>query len=157
MRSWGHDTLSTFGIGTEYGKEAWQSFVSELLRLGHLERDPVRRTLLLTQEGLRALKEQRTFEFAKPRVVARAKGRRGKSTPAVAPGADGLFEVLRTLRKRIADEQGVPPYNVFSDATLRELAARRPTTLSAFRQIGGVGDVKLERYGETFLDAIASF
>lgn len=154
VRAWGHDDLSTFGIGTEYDKDAWKAFISELLRLGHLEKEPERRTLLLTQEGLQALKDQRTFEFAKPRVVHRSKARRGKSAPLSAPVEDGLFEALRTLRKRIADEQGVPPYIVFSDATLRELAARRPATMAAFRQISGVGDVKLERYGEAFLEAI---
>jgi ATP-dependent DNA helicase RecQ len=154
VRTWGHDELSTFGIGTEYGQDAWKAFISELLRLGHLEKDPERRTLLLTQEGLQALKEQRKFEFAQPRVIHRTKKKRGKSGGSSAPIEEGLFETLRTLRKRIADEQGVPPYIVFSDATLRELAAERPTSLGAFRQIGGVGDVKLERYGETVLEAI---
>jgi len=157
VRSWGHERLSTFGIGVEFGKAAWQSFISELLRLGHLEREPERRTLLLTNEGLRALKEQRTFEFAKPRAVEKTRKGRGH-TSAATPSAmdDELFQALRILRKNIADEQGVPPYVVFSDATLREFAARKPQTLSAFRQIGGVGDVKLERYGETFLEAIRS-
>ncbi len=155
VRSWGHDRISTFGIGLEFGKAAWQSFISELLRLGHLEREPERRTLLLTQEGLRALKEQRTFEFAKPRAVEKTRKGRGRSAaPTATAMDDDLFQGLRALRKSIADEQGVPPYVVFSDATLRELAARKPHTLSAFRQISGVGDVKLERYGETFLEAI---
>ena len=56
--------------------------------------------------------------------------------------------------RKLADEQGVPPYVVFSDAALREMAAAQPSTLAAFRQIGGVGDVKLERYGKAFLEAI---
>ncbi|HET9095546.1 MAG TPA: DNA helicase RecQ [Candidatus Baltobacteraceae bacterium] len=157
VRAWGHEALSTFGIGLEHGKASWQSFISELLRLGHLEREPERRTLLLTQDGLRALKEQRSYEFAKPRAVEEKSKKRGtKSAISQAPPDDDLFEVLRRVRKQIADEQGVPPYIVFSDATLRELAAHKPSTLSAFRNIGGVGDVKLERYGRTFLDAIAS-
>lgn len=157
VRTWGHDELSTFGIGTEYGKDAWKAFISELLRLGLLEKDPERRTVLLTREGLQALKDQRTFEFAQPRVVHRPKTRRGKTSAVSAPVEDGLFEALRARRKAIADEQGVPPYIVFSDATLRELASQRPQNLSAFRQIGGVGDVKLERYGEAFLEAIRDF
>ncbi len=78
VRSWRHDALSTFGIGSEHNKSAWQSFISELLRLGHLEREPERRTLLLTQTGMRALKEKRAYEFAKPRAVANGrKARRG--------------------------------------------------------------------------------
>ena len=107
---------------------------------------------------MRALKEQRTFAFAQPRIVKRAKARRGRAAAANAPPVEeSLFEALRSLRKRIADEQGVPPYIVFSDATLRELAAHRPTSLTAFRSISGVGDVKLERYGQIFVQAISEF
>jgi ATP-dependent DNA helicase RecQ len=65
-----------------------------------------------------------------------------------------LFEVLRALRKQLADEQGVPPYVIFHDATLREMAEQRPTTLHEFARIRGVGDAKLSRYGERFIDAI---
>lgn len=155
VTSWRHDELSTFGIGTEHDRPAWQSFISELLRSGELEKDPERRTLVLTREGLHALRERRPFSFFKPRAVARkSKSRRGVET--LAPASEAIFARLRVLRKELADEQGVPPYVIFSDATLRELASRQPSTLSAFRAIGGVGDVKLERYGRIFLDAIAS-
>lgn len=156
MRSWHHDQLSTFGIGGEHDRGAWQSFISELLRSGHLEKHAERRTLSLTQDGLDALRRRRPFTFFKPRGVARASKKRRETQPAAATGVDEeLFERLRALRKRLADEQSVPPYVIFSDATLRELAARKPASLSAFRAINGVGDVKLERYGETFLDVIA--
>jgi len=157
VRSWRHDELSTFGVGTEYDRAAWQAFISELLRSGELEKDAERRTLLLTQEGLQALRERRAFTFFKPRAVARTRKSKGRRTAAAAlPVSEDLFARLRVLRKELADEQGVPPYVVFSDATLRELAARKPTTLSAFRAIGGVGDVKLERYGRIFLEAITA-
>ncbi len=153
--AWGHTDLSTFGIGTEFSRDAWQAFISELLRMGCLEKDPERRTLVLTEEGLRALKEQRPFEFAKPRVVARAKSKRGKGAAiAATPLDERAFEALRGVRKRLADEQGVPPYVVFSDATLREMAAQKPDSLTALRSISGVGDVKLERYGDIFLRAL---
>ena len=157
VRSWGHDALSTFGIGLEHSKAAWQSFISELLRLGHLERDLEWRTLLLTDDGLRALKEQRSYEFAKPRAVHHDRKTRGRKADRIErPLDDDLFQTLRSVRKQIADEQGVPPYVVFSDATLRELAERKPRTLNEFRKIGGVGDVKLERYGDAFLETIAA-
>jgi ATP-dependent DNA helicase RecQ len=72
--------------------------------------------------------------------------------PAAADSADAsLFDRLRALRKRIADEQGVPAYIVFGDATLRELAARRPQTPGELLEIGGIGPAKAERYGERFL------
>ncbi len=147
---WGHERLSTFGLGSEYDRGDWLAIVSELVRLGWLDVDPERRTLVLSDEGVAALREKRAFAFAK-RPVAK-KSTRGK-TPG-GPVDDALFEALRVLRKRIADESGVPPYVVFSDATLREFAMRRPTTLAAFRSISGVGDMKLERYGELFVDAI---
>lgn len=75
-----------------------------------------------------------------------------------AAESDGaLFERLRTLRKRLADEADVPPYVVFSDAHLRDMCARRPATDDEFLQVSGVGPVKLERYGKAFLQEIAAF
>jgi ATP-dependent DNA helicase RecQ len=153
--SWGHERLSTFGIGDEHGKEQWMAVVSELTRIGCLE-EGEHRTIVLTDEGRLALKEQRSFSFAMPRMVAKAKKGRARRAVTIT-GDEALFEQLRTLRKRLADDQGVPPYVVFSDATLREMAAYQPSTLTEFRDIGGVGDVKLERYGAPFLEAIAAF
>jgi ATP-dependent DNA helicase RecQ len=156
VRSWRHERLSTFGIGTEYDRAAWQSFISELLASGELEKDAERQTLMLTENGLNALRERRTFTFFKPRAVARTSKRRRAAETLGDQTAESLFQHLRVVRKQLADEQGVPPYVIFSDATLRELAARKPATFSSFRAIGGVGDVKLERYGRIFLDAIAA-
>jgi ATP-dependent DNA helicase RecQ len=156
--SWGHERLSTFGIGKEYGKDQWTAVLSELMRTGCVE-EGEHRTVVLTNEGRQALKERRTFLFAMPRAIERKKGRHRKAaaTNDVAVGDEGLFDRLRALRKKLADEQGVPPYVVFSDATLRDMVAVQPSTLAAFRQIGGVGDVKLTRYGEVFLQAISSY
>lgn len=156
VRSWRHGELSTFAIGTEYDRAAWQSFISELLRSGELEKDAERRTVTLTAEGLTALRERRTFTFFKPREVARTRKSR-RTAETLAPASEDLFQHLRALRKELADRHGVPPYVVFSDATLREIAARKPATLTAFRSISGVGDAKLERYGRTFLDALQTF
>ncbi|MFY9884095.1 MAG: DNA helicase RecQ [Candidatus Cybelea sp.] len=156
--AWGHDRLSTFGIGSEQSKSEWLALLSELMRTGCIEQDSQHRTLFVTEEGLRALKEHRAFAFVMPRFVAKAEkrhGRRLRVTPSIDD--DALFEQLRSLRKRLADDQGVPPYVVFSDATLRELCTQQPVTLQAFRQIGGVGDVKLERYGTAFVEAIRSY
>ena len=153
--AWGHEGLSTFGIGKELTKAEWQALLSELLRLGLVEQEAEHRTLILTQKGLTALREKPALEFAKPRAVAKGKkGRKSRSAPAAIEHDEELFETLRRLRKSLADDAGVPPYVIFSDATLRELAAMKPVTLAAFREISGVGDVKLERYGETFVNAI---
>ncbi|MDP9018186.1 MAG: DNA helicase RecQ [Candidatus Eremiobacteraeota bacterium] len=159
VESRGHDGISTFGIGTEHAKSEWLAMISELLRDGYLEQEPEHRTLLLTPDGLNALKERRAFTFVKPRALKGAKKGRGAKAGGGSekPYEDDLFEALRTLRKELAQDQGVPPYVVFSDATLRELAAERPASLGAFRAIGGVGDVKLERYGDTFVSAIREY
>lgn len=154
--SWGHERLSTFGIGKDQSKEQWMAVLSELMRTGCLEEGEFR-TVALTDEGRRALKEQRPFVFAMPRTVFTGKKSRSRKAAAATTGGIGdeaRFERLRALRKRLADEQGVPPYVIFSDATLREMVAGQPSTLAAFRQIGGVGDVKLERYGELFLEVL---
>jgi ATP-dependent DNA helicase RecQ len=153
VAAWGHDRLSTFGIGADASKDEWTALLAELLRTGCVEQETEHRTLILTEEGVRALKERRAFTYAKPRFVTRSKGNK-KRAAALLGGDDALFEALRALRKRLADEQGVPPYVVFSDAALREMSAIRPVTLAGFRRITGVGDVKLERYGEAFVGTI---
>jgi ATP-dependent DNA helicase RecQ len=155
----GHERLSTFGIGTEFNKNQWLALASELLRAGWLELEPERRTLHLTSDGRNALRDGREFAFAKPRIVGKQTKRRkaAAGTREAGPVESELFEQLRGLRKRLADAQGVPPYVVFSDATLRQLASEKPTSLTAFRNVSGVGDVKLERYGNAFVTAISGF
>ena len=91
-----------------------------------------------------------------------AKGLAGDSAPHAAAALDAesqreLFELLRQLRKRLADEEGVPPYIVFSDATLRNMCADCPRTEEEFLAVNGVGEVKLRRYGQVFLDEIAQY
>lgn len=152
LLDWGHERISTFGVGAEYDRGDWLTIGSELVRLGWLEIDPERKTLLLTDEGVAALREKRPFAFAKRPKAKKSKAKKGRLPGA--PVDDALFETLRVLRKGIADATGVPPYVVFSDATLRAFAAQRPTTLEAFRSVSGVGDMKLERYGEVFVEAI---
>lgn len=155
--AWGHDRLSTFAVGAEQSRGEWMALLSELMRTGCVEQESEHRTLFVTEEGFRALKEHRAFAFVMPRFVAKAEKRRSRRLRALPTvHDDALFERLRRLRKRLADDQGVPPYVVFSDATLRELCTRQPVTLQAFRQIDGVGDVKLERYGTAFVEAIRS-
>lgn len=159
VRLRGHEALSTYGIGTEYGRDEWMSLLAELLRLEYVEQEPEHKTLLLTPAGASAMRERPAISFAKPRFVSAKKKGAKRGAAAVTetlPEDQTLFERLRALRKRIADEQGVPPYVVFSDAVLRTFAAERPTTLVAFRAISGVGDTKLERYGAVFIAEIAA-
>ena len=158
VQSWGHDRLSTFGIGTEFTKDEWLALVSDLLRRGYIE-EGEHRTLQLASEGVEALREERTIVYTRPRFLKKSAKRSRGAAREAAPASyeEALFEQLRALRKRLADEQGVPPYVIFSDATLRELSSRKPKTLQDFRATSGVGDVKLERYGEVFIAEIAAY
>ena len=96
------------------------------------------------------MKGQQSVSLA--RAAKRDRVRRSKAESASWEGVDsGLFEALRGLRKRLADEQGVPPFVVFSDATLRELARHRPSTLECMRNVYGIGEAKLASFGDVFL------
>jgi ATP-dependent DNA helicase RecQ len=155
----GHDRLAVWGVGREIPERQWRALFRQLVARG----------LLLPDDegygGLRLAPEARGVLRGEERIVLRGEraavsGRRKSgaraSVPAAgAPDAD-LFERLRALRRRLADEQRVPPYVVFHDATLREIAARRPADLAGLAEVPGVGEKKLARYGEALLEAIAA-
>jgi ATP-dependent DNA helicase RecQ len=161
----GHDTLSVYGIGKQRSVDDWRSVARALLHQGLIEETqdgyPV---LSLNAQSRLVLREELAVRIAaavKPKPV-RSSGTAATGNGASANGlgaagaADGeLFERLRALRKRLADEHGLPPYVVFHDATLREMAARRPLTLDEFAELPGVGQAKLARYGDQFIAAIA--
>jgi ATP-dependent DNA helicase RecQ len=151
-----HDTLSVYGIGKSRSLEDWRSLVRSLIHQGLVtETQDGYPVLSLNAGSWRVLKGEHPVHVA--RATARPSSpRRGPASSAIAPSGDGvaLFESLRTLRKELADEQGLPPYVIFHDATLREMVERRPLTLSQFAGIRGVGEAKLARYGERFLTAV---
>ena len=152
---WQHHTLSTFGIGKEMGRNEWGAIGRELVRLGLLQQAPGQMpTVSLTAEGLAALRERRTVRLTKPRETPNASVPRS-STPSGSIACDEvLFEKLRRLRKRLADEQGVPPYIVFGDVSLRHMARDYPTTERDLLAVPGVGETKLRVYGDEFLGEI---
>jgi ATP-dependent DNA helicase RecQ len=160
----GHDQLSTFGIGADVSREHWQSLVRQLIHRGYLTQDIARYSVLrLTTKAEGLLRGDETLVLATPRTrVPTAKERRAASRAARAAGLgelevdDVLFETLRALRRRLADEQRVPAYVVFSDTTLAEMAARKPATQAELLEVNGVGQTKLQRYGDAFLDAVAA-
>ena len=150
MRSWGHDRISTFALGKDVPREQWLAVGRELVRSGFLRQTPgLRSTLELTNAGLLALTERRTVMLSAARAPQTIAGEPD------AP-AERLFEALRVLRKRLADERDVPAYVIFSDATLRAMSSARPADLRAMRSIPGVGEKKLADFGETFLAEIAT-
>jgi ATP-dependent DNA helicase RecQ len=151
IRRRGHETLSTYGIGAERDKAAWTAIGRELMRLGYLRQDTGKfSTVDITNEGLAVLKSRSKITLTKP-VSAPAEKRHMAGEIACD---ETLFETLRQLRKRLADELGVPPYIVFGDNSLRQMARLYPQSESEFRRVSGVGDQKLRQFGAAFLAAI---
>ena len=108
--------------------------------------------LSLNEASWQVLRGERTVQIGES--VKPARGRRAAQATRNGSGDDALFEALRTLRKRLADEAGMPPYIVFNDASLRDMAQRQPKTLEEFATILGVGQAKLARYGKEFVELI---
>ena len=149
----GHDQLSTFGIGADLKREQWQKIGRELLRLGLVEAAPGKfATLNVTEAGMMALRRRTPITLTKP-IEAPAKKVRIPRAGEIECDEE-LFERLRGLRRKIADERDVPAYIIFSDATLREMARACPQTKSEFAQIAGVGQQKLKEFAEPFLAEI---
>jgi ATP-dependent DNA helicase RecQ len=164
VEKFGHDTLSTFGIGGELTDKQWRSVIRQLLVRGYLRADPERfGGLVLTATSRPLLRGEITLalrEDAVPQVRSRkrrsAASDRAPSTPERAHAHDeALWVALRACRKRLADAQGVPPYVIFHDSTLSELMARRPRTTADMLGVPGIGQKKLERYGAAFLEVLA--
>ncbi len=158
IRKFNHEHLTTYGIGMEHSSVEWVSIVRQLIHRGYLIQDIATFSVLkLTPQALHLLRAEETLELAKPRVQEKLKKKRRKPGPIADLNDDDLrlFETLRELRKQLAAEQGVPPYVIFGDAALLEMSRERPSSEEQFLEINGVGQVKLERHGSTFLEAIA--
>lgn len=153
----GHDQLTTFGIGADQSQDYWRHVIRHLVHRGYLLQDVGNYSVLrLLPPAKGILRGEAELSMAKPRLkTSKSKGKRGSRAYEVPSDYDQqLFGHLRELRKTLADEAGVPPYVVFSDASLADMAAKKPTTRDAFLSIHGVGQNKLERYGQAFLSAI---
>ncbi|MDQ6809742.1 MAG: DNA helicase RecQ [Verrucomicrobiota bacterium] len=155
IRQRGHDQISTYGIGREIKREAWQAIGRELLRLGLVAAAPGKfATLEITADGMDALRNRTSITLTTPADIPskRRKGRAGE-----IECDEVLFERLRVLRRKIADERDVPAYVIFSDATLREMARMLPTRLGDFARVPGVGEQKLNSFGEKFVAEIVDY
>jgi len=158
IRKFDHERLTTYGIGMEHSAAEWLSIVRQLIHRGCLIQDIATFSVLkLTPQALRLLRAEETLELARPRLQEKPAKKKRKAGPVAELNDDDLrlFETLRELRKQLAAEQGVPPYIIFGDAALLEMSRERPTNDEQFLEINGVGQVKLERHGSTFLEAIA--
>jgi ATP-dependent DNA helicase RecQ len=159
MERFGHDRISTFGIGTEYDQRVWRSIIRQLVAQGLIRVDLAGHGgLSISEKGRDFLREKPPLMLRMPRPTAKAKDRKTARTQVaqdMTPEAQALFEALRGKRLELARAQDLPPYVIFHDRTLAEMAAARPTSLDDLSQISGVGQAKLARYGDDFLAVIA--
>jgi ATP-dependent DNA helicase RecQ len=157
IRTFNHDRLSTYGIGEEYTHAEWTSIARQLIHRGYLVQDIANYSVLkLTPQALPLLRGEEELELAVPRIREKqVKRKTPKSSIKLDDDGLRLFETLREIRKQLAEEAGVPPYVIFGDASLVEMCRDKPANSEEFLNITGVGQVKLERHGETFLEAIA--
>lgn len=154
IRRFGHEALSTYGIGREHSRPEWAAIGRELVRLGLLKQNPAAfNAVELTAEGKKVLKSREPVRLTRPMGAPVIDRHQSGGT-----GFDEeLFARLRRLRKRLADERAVPPYIIFSDVSLREMARRYPEDEAAFSAITGVGLMKLREFAGPFLEEIRSY
>jgi ATP-dependent DNA helicase RecQ len=151
---WEHDQLSTYGIGSELTRKQWMHLARQLVAMGYLKQEGEYRTLSLTSRALDALKKRVTIMGL---AQEEERTRKDKKRKGEIEYNHALFAILRQKRKELADQAGVPPYVIFSDKTLTEMAAYYPQSAGSLLTINGVGQVKAQRYGEVFLEVIKNY
>ena len=156
IQRFGHDQVTTFGIGTELNATEWRTLFRQLIFRGYLDTDlEGHGGLRLTDKSRPLLKGETQLELRKQKKSSKKTKERNKKLENIQQWNEPLFESLRELRLSIAQEQGVPPYIIFHDSTLMEMCSKRPTSRSEMQYISGVGERKLELYGQQFLACIA--
>lgn len=153
-----HDKLSVFGVGKHISVRQWMSVFRQLIAAGYISVDMTGHgSLKLTEQSRCVLKgEQKVFLRMDPDPLPKVRGKKQKVRGASLPteAATDLFKALKARRLEISKAAKLPPYMIFHDATLKEMAEVCPQSLAGLRNISGVGDVKLERYGELFLEVL---
>ncbi len=156
VRQLGHDRIKTYGVGKDREKQYWRFLLDNLLAQGVVEQTEGRYPILQLRPPAREV----LFGDRQVQVLRTRKHvpkRKASAATAVEAYDEALFDELRGLRRRLAAARRIPPYVVFSDKTLHEMARKFPVTPGQMRCITGVGDAKLERYGKPFMEAIADF
>ena len=160
LERFGHEKLSVFGVGVEYNKVQWQGIFRQLVAQNLLAVDlEAHGGLFITPQGEQFLRDKPHLPLRLPRAgkVARLRKSAAAAMPAATGYEQGLFDQLKGLRLSIARELNVPPYVIFHDKTLREMAQVKPASREDMMQISGVGQSKLERYGDQFLEVVRGF
>ena len=153
----GHDQISTFGIGKEFFNAEWRSIFRQLIALGYIDIDMERHgALRLTEKCRPILRGEQKLDLRK-QTKEEKPPKEKKQKSSVRPQDEPLWEALRALRLELAEESGVPPFVIFHDSSLQEMVKKRPQTSDDMRRISGVGEQKLARYGQKYLNEIAKF
>ncbi len=156
IKQFGHQKLQVFSLGADLDANQWRSVFRQLVARGYLTVDVSGfGSLILTEKCRPVLKGEETLNLRKdPKPERKHRGGRNRESVMFSGEEEILWQSLRTERKRLADEQGVPPYIIFGDVTLQEMVSRQPVNSQQFLELTGVGEKKLERYGDEFMDVI---
>jgi ATP-dependent DNA helicase RecQ len=158
IRRFGHDQVSTFGIGSEFNQSEWRDLYRQLIARGLLTVDlEGHGGLRLTEASRPVLRGEQQLHLRKFSRKAKAKSRERKSNRFTAQGQGKFWEALRSRRQQLADEQGIPAYMIFHDATLIEMMESCPETLDQLSRISGIGERKLAAYGDAFLEVLNEY
>ena len=158
IRQFKHNELSTYGIGKAIPENVWRSIFRQLIVMGYLRIDSEGYGSLLLDESCRPLlKGEQIIQLHKEVEVKQSTKRRAKASDDIDDEDIPLWNALRACRKEFAEEHGVPPYVIFHDSVLKEMILHRPVTDYEMLGINGVGDRKLEQYGDAFIEVIREF
>lgn len=163
----GYDKLKTYGVGKDIASNNWQDYILQMLQMGFIEiAYNEKNEVKITSSGWEILHGKKEIELVVIDKTIQTKPKPSKrlhlEIPSIIPYETGtedkdLFEALRQLRRKLADEQGYPPYIILSDKVLHSLATVRPTSVEAFGMISGIGEFKKNKYGEVFIKEIKRF
>lgn len=157
IRKWGHDKLSTYGIGEEFGRAEWAHIIRQLLRHGLIKQSESQfSTLQLAPAGNKFLKERPPLSLSVPPKQGKEIKRRDAHSPEEYYD-ENLFNELRTLRKNLAEDRSVPAYIIFSDVTLRHIARRFPKSHEDLLSIHGIGATKLKEFGDAIIEVVTQY
>ena len=157
IKQFEHDAISTYGIGKDTHEQEWRSLFRQLIALGYLATEvDGHGAVKLVEKSRPLLRGEIVLILRKPQQDKESSKKKGKRNTSIRTVDEPLFELLREHRLALASEQGVPPYIIFHDSTLEEMAKTRPATLEAMQYIPGVGEKKLNKFGQSFLNIILS-
>ena len=157
IKQFQHDSISTYGIGKDTHEQEWRSLFRQLIAFGYIKTDVEGHGAIKLEETSRPLlRGEIELILRKPSLDKKAKKKKGKTKTSLRSVDEPLFELLREHRLELAEELGVPPYIVFHDSTLEEMARTRPENLERMQYISGVGEQKLKKFGQSFLEVIQS-